>query len=148
MKKSELYLGLGFVLIGLFCWFLAIVSEFVFESILWGWGGGALGIGLTYTIKYLYWNKPGRRAEYDRRLKLEKIEQHDERNIMLRAKSSRIAYMMMHGLYCVLMLAASFCVAMDWLMPFSRYAVFGLLILWLLQIIFGTVAYYWVLKRS
>lgn len=133
MKKSTLFTGALYLLIGILCAFLAIKFEWKIESLLWGLAGAGIVPGSVMIWKYLYWMKPQNREEYEKRMKTERIEMQDERKIMLRDKSGRITYMIMIGVYCVLMMFFALCVVLDLFMPFSRYIVIVLGLLLLLQ---------------
>lgn len=147
MKKSVLYTGVGYVAAGMVCLVLAIVFEFRIEPLLWGFAGAGIVPGLAMILKYVRWTRPENRETYQKRLDLEQVELHDERNIMLRDKSGRAAYCVMVGVYCVLMMAFSFCTVMDWLMPFARYAVIGLGVLLVVQVTCGQIAYWKLAKK-
>ena len=147
MKKSMLYTGIAYVFVGLCCLTAAILTETWLEAMLWGLAGGAVSPGLVMIWKYVHWTRPENREEYARRLEEEQIEMRDERKVMLRDKSGRIAYLIMIGVYCVLMLVFSVCSMGGWFMPFSRYAVIGLGILLVFQWACGLAAFSWASKR-
>lgn len=147
MKKSMLYTGIAYCTVGLCCLAAGLLTETWFDGMFWGLFGGLTAPGLMMLWKYFYWTRPKNREEYDRRLETERIEMHDERKVMLRDKSGRMVYVIMIGVYGVLMLAFSICSMGGWFMPFSRYAVFGLGILLVFQWLCGIAAYSWVSKR-
>ncbi len=147
MKKSMLYTGMAYCIIGLSCLMAAVLTETWFDGMFWGLSGALTCPGLMMLWKYFHWTRPENREEYARRLDEERIEMHDERKVMLRDKSGRIAYLIMLGVYCVLMLAFSICSMGGWFMPFARYAVFGLGILLVFQWFCGIAAYGWISKR-
>lgn len=147
MKKSLLYTGIVYVLMGLLCFALAIVYEWSIDGLLWGLGGAGVCPGLMMLWKYFHWTRPENREEYAKRLEQEQIELRDERKVMLRDKSGRMAYLSMMLLYCLLMLLLAFCACMGWLMPFARYAVLGLGVLLVLQYLLGIAAFRYLSKR-
>lgn len=147
MKKSTLITGICYLAVGILCLILAIAFEWKIEGLLWGLAGGGIVPGVRMIWQYFHWTNPAHRAAYEKRLQAERIAMRDERNQMLRDRSGRIAHMIMIGVYCLSMLAFSFCSAMGWLMPFAKYAVIGLGILLVVQYACGAVAYQYLLKK-
>lgn len=147
MKKSSLYTGLCYFFVGLVCLILALIFEWRAEGLLWGFAGAGIFPGLMMMWQYYHWTRPENREEYQRRLHIEKVEMKDERKVMLRYRSGWTAYLIMTGLYCLLMLSFSFCSVMGWMMPFSKYAVIGLGILLLFQYVCGAAAFQYLSKR-
>ncbi|WP_343209516.1 hypothetical protein [Anaerolentibacter hominis] len=142
MKKSMLYTGIGYTLAGLLFIILAVATETRLDALLWGFGGAGIGPGLMMIWKYLYWTRPGKREEYESRLKTERIDLRDERKIMLRDKSGRITYVIMTGVYCLLILAASIVNVLGYLRPFSTYLVYILTFLLLFQFLCGLFVFH------
>ena len=91
--------------------------------------------------KYFYCSSSKHQAEYERRLKKEAIDLTDERKIMLRDRSGRIAYTAMLLLQLVLVFLFSILSILDYFSPFSKYACIGLGLLLIIQYLFGSVAY-------
>lgn len=147
MKKSALYTGIGYVAAGVVCLVLALAFDFRMEPWLWGLAGAGIAPGLMMIWQYSHWTRPENREAYQKRLDLEQVELHDERNIMLRDKSGRAAYCVMIYVYCALMVAFSFCTVMGWLMPVARYAVIGLGVLLVVQVVCGQIAYWRLAKK-
>lgn len=147
MKKSMLYTGIAYTAFGVACFMLAILTEWKIDSLLWGLGGAGTLPGILMLWKYFHWTKPENRDEYEKRLQTERIELRDERKIMLRDKSGRIAYLFMMLFYCLLMLALTVCVCMGWFMPFARYAILGLGALLAIQYLSGIAAFRYLSKR-
>lgn len=147
MKKSLLYTGIVYVLMGLLCFALAIVYEWSIDGLLWGLGGAGVCPGLMMLWKYFHWTNPKNREEYEKRLQKECIELRDERKIMLRDKSGRITYIFMLLLYCLLIMAFGVCASLGWFMPFARYAISGLGVLLIIQYLFGIAAFRYLSKR-
>jgi len=141
MKKSMLYAGVGYILFGIICTAIALIFEFKFEGFLWGMGGAGIGPGIIMVWKYMYWSKPENRDEYNERLRVEKIQMSDERNVMIRDKSGRITYLIMIGVYCVLLMIFSLSTTMGWFMPFAKYIVILLSILLIFQLICGIIVF-------
>jgi hypothetical protein len=141
MKKSMLYTGIGYMLFGLMSIAIALIFEFKFESFLWGLGGAGMGPGIMMVWKYMHWSKPENRDEYNERLRIEKIEMADERKVMLRDKSGRITYLIMLGVYCVLLMIFSFLVTIEWFMPFAKYIVIVLSMLLIFQFACGIIVF-------
>ena len=84
MKKSILYTGIGYTLLGVISLIIALLTEFKFEGILWGLCGAGIGPGITMISKYVYWSKPENKVRYNEKVKIEKIEMDDERKVMIR----------------------------------------------------------------
>ncbi|HCU08645.1 MAG TPA: hypothetical protein DF480_06770 [Clostridiales bacterium] len=147
MKKSLLYTGIAYLVVGTICLLLAILCEFRIEGLLWGFAGAGTAPGILMIWKYFHWSKPERQKEYERLLQIEKIEMHDERKVMLWDKSGRIVYGIMIGVYCGLMALFAFFTVMGWWMPYSRYAVMGLGILLVFQYICGIAVFQHLAKR-
>jgi hypothetical protein len=56
--------------------------------------GGALSLSAAiWIMRSLYWGVPSRKAEYENHVKAQRIDLKDERKIMLRDKSGRVAYL-------------------------------------------------------
>ena len=100
MKKPDLYIGLGYLILGTVLFGLALFTQYRLESLLWGFGGACFGSGVVTTCKYLHWSKPENQSEYNEKLRIEKIEMEDERQTMIRDKSGCITYKIMLMLYC------------------------------------------------
>lgn len=147
MKKTLLYTGIVYFAIGSICLALAMMYEFRIEGLLWGFAGAGVLPGVLMVWKYFHWSRPERREEYERLLQIEKIEMHDERKVMLRDKSGRIAYSIMVGIYCGLMALFALFTVMGWWTPFARYVVIGLGILLVIQYICGIVVFQYLSKR-
>ncbi|MCQ1530829.1 hypothetical protein [Lutispora saccharofermentans] len=92
MKKSNLYIGLMFLFIGIACLVIGLNFESRLESLLFGWTGAGIGSGAVILWKYYYWTRPGNKDKYQEKIENEKIELQDERKIILRDKSGRYAY--------------------------------------------------------
>ena len=88
MKKSNLYVGLIYLGIGIVCLVIALNSESGLESLLCGFAGAGICSGAVILWKYYYWTRPGNKDKYEH----ENIELHDERKTILRDKSGRYAY--------------------------------------------------------
>ena len=92
MKKSYLNRGIIFVLTGICFLLAAVFTESVFDGLLWGFAGGALGPGIGMIIQHFYWSAPKNQERYREIQEQEDINLHDELNEKLRDKSGRIAY--------------------------------------------------------
>lgn len=147
MKKSILYIGIGYTLLGVISLIIALSTEFKFESILWGLCGAGIGPGGIMICKYAYWSKPENEVRYNEKLKVEKIEMGDERKIMLRDKSGCLTYRIMIVIYCILIMIFSVLAIFEYFIPFSKYTVIGLSILLIFQYICGTVIFNRLNKR-
>ncbi|MDD2421910.1 MAG: hypothetical protein PHU78_07205 [Heliobacteriaceae bacterium] len=92
MKKSNLYVGLIFLFIGIACLVIALNSDSKLDSLLFGFAGAGICSGTVILWKYYYWTRPENRATYQEKIENENIELHDERKTVLRDKSGRYAY--------------------------------------------------------
>ena len=147
MKKSILYTGIGYTLLGVISLIIALLTEFKFEGILWGLCGAGIGPGITMICKYVYWSKPENKVRYNEKVKIEKIEMVDERKVMLRDKSGCITYRITIAIYCILIITFAVLAVFEYFMPFSQYAVIGLSILLIFQYICGIVIFNRLNKR-
>lgn len=141
MKKSMLYTGFVYFFVGIISLVIALTTAYPLEALLWGITGAGIATGIRLLGKYYYWTKPEHKAEYDARLQNEAIQLKDERKVMLRDKSGRLAYIAMMLLQLILTFIFSILSMLDYFYPFSRYACIGLSILLIIQYVFGIVAY-------
>lgn len=141
MKKSMLYTGFVYFFVGIISLVIALTTAYPLEPLLWGVTGAGIATGIRLLGKYYYWTKPEHKAEYDARLQNEAIQLKDERKIMLRDKSGRLAYIAMMLLQLILTFIFSILSMLEYFYPFSRYACIGMSILLIIQYIFGIVAY-------
>lgn len=141
MKKSTLYTGFVYFFVGIISLVVALTTAYPLEPLLWGITGAGIAPGVLLIAKYFYWTNPEHRAEYEARLKNEAIQLNDERKIMLRDKSGRLAYIAMMLLQLVLTFVFSILSILEYFYPFSKYACIGLSILLIIQYVFGIVAY-------
>lgn len=141
MKKTMLYTGILYMLFGFVCLTIALTTTFKLESLLWGFAGTGICPGAIMIGKYFYCSSSKHQAEYERRLKKEAIDLTDERKIMLRDRSGRIAYSAMLLLQLVLVFLFSILSILDYFSPFSKYACIGLGLLLIIQYLFGIAAY-------
>lgn len=141
MKKSQLYVGIGYILFGIVCIGIALITEFKQEGMLWGFAGAGIAPGIMMIWKYLHWSKPQNKPVYEAMLKQEKIEMQDERKMMLRDKSGAFVYRMMIFVYCFLIFLFSF-ISISGDYSFSAMSImFGLIILLFFQYILGFVVF-------
>ncbi|NLM21526.1 MAG: hypothetical protein GX207_07250 [Peptococcaceae bacterium] len=92
MKKSNLYIGLIYLFIGIACLIIALNFESRLEGLLYGFSGAGICGGSVILWKYYYWTRPKNKDRYKEKIENESIELHDERKIILRDKSGRYAY--------------------------------------------------------
>jgi len=150
MKKKELYLGLGWMAMGLI--FLAAgiygdIHQLKLASISFGFAGAWIGSGVMYLYRYIHWSKAKNREQYEKHLQDEEIAQKDERNIMLREKSGQKAYIFNLMLHWLLFIVACICYAMDWFEPYTRFSMVALSILILIEYISGIVLFQLTAKK-
>ncbi len=105
MKKSDLWAGIGMVMIAALCGATAFSFDTPAGSLLCGLAG-ALGVpGIAQIYKYFKWSRPEKAAEYQEHLEQERIDLQDERKEMLRNKAGRYAYVFILFMNCVLLFA-------------------------------------------
>lgn len=94
MKKSNLFVGIGYVIFGITCLAVALLTDFRLEPILCGLAGGGIGPGCMMLYRYFYWTSPKHEKEYQEKWEKEQIELHDELKEKLRDKAGRYAYVL------------------------------------------------------
>jgi hypothetical protein len=92
MKKSNLYVGLVYLSIGIACLVIGLNFGTRLESLLYGFAGAGICSGAVILWKYYYWTRPENRDRYQEKIEDENIELHDERKTILRDKSGRYTY--------------------------------------------------------
>ena len=137
MKKSTLYLGILWVCLGIILPILFLRYD---NPAYYGIGGGLIGGGLSSIFRYIYWTRPSKKAEYEKKQKEFRINLHDERKIMLRARSGQITYQIM---FFVLVISSFISALLQAPWQFTL----TLFLLWLFQWICGTVVFYWLSKK-
>lgn len=98
MKKSNLWSGLIYALLGLIFLLAGLVWETRLSSLSVGFGAGMLSSGVVQLVRYRKWTRPENAEEYRVRLEEEQIELRDERKAMLRDRSGRYAWLLGMGL--------------------------------------------------
>ncbi len=147
MNKNTLYTGLVYTAVGAALFLIALLGEYTYEALLWGFGGGSLGSGLSLLWRYYYWTRPERTEAYQERLQTERIESRDERNITLRDKSGRITNTIMLLTFTALCCIFSILTVFGVMMPCSRYLVITFALLIFLQLFCGTIVLNYLSKR-
>ncbi len=141
MKKSMLYTSIGYILCG-----LALVCFGIFgpkltaEGFVFGFAGALLGPGLVMLYKYIHWTRPQHAPRYAERLQEERIKLQDERNIMLRDKSGRIAYLLTFALLSLLIVLFALC-------HVDQLLLLVLVGVWIFQYVCGLIVYRLLDKR-
>lgn len=101
MKKSNLYIGIIYLLIGILFGVIVSFTNTNFDSLLFGLAGGGVGGGSLLLLKYFYWTHPNNQARYKKRIENEAIELHDERKEKFRNQSGRYAYILGLIIICI-----------------------------------------------
>ena len=141
MKKSYLNRGIICVLAGLCFLLAAVFTESVFDGLLWGFAGGALGPGIGWIIQHFYWSAPKNQERYREIQEQEEINLHDELNEKLRDKSGRIAYNI--GLFTICISEVVFSIlGKTGVITDHKIIVFYLFGLFVFLIVIGNVVYY------
>lgn len=92
MKKSNVIVGLLYVLVGAACLVAALLTETKLDGILWGFAGAAIMPGIAMICRYFYWSAPENKERYAECLENERIELHDELKTKIRDRAGRHAY--------------------------------------------------------
>ena len=92
MKKSNLWCGAAYALLGLVFLLAGLLWETRLSSLCVGFGAGMLSSGVVQLARYRKWTRPQNAAVYRQRLEEEQIDLRDERKNMLRDRSGRYAY--------------------------------------------------------
>lgn len=93
MKKSNVLIGAIYILAGIAFAIGAMNSDERWVSQLSAFAGAGLFGGAIILWKWFRWNRPHRREEYRQKLEAEEIWLKDERNVKLRDRSGRYAYL-------------------------------------------------------
>ena len=147
MKKSDLWIGVCFLIAGTACLVGALMlSGTALGSLLCGLTGGIGVPGLVMVCKYLKWSSPKHAAEYRERLEQEQIELRDERKEMLRNKSGRYAYVFNLLVNCLALFVLASLDALK-IVEIENLIILGLA-LWLLAQYFAGIVFYKILEKK
>ena len=146
MKKSNLLTGIVYVVIGIGCLLVALLTNTKLDSLLFGFAGAGIGPGCVMICKYFYWTSPKHKTEYHEKLNKEQIELHDELKEKLRDKSGRYTYVL--GLVVVGM-AIPVVAVLDklQLIENSSLLIFFLFFYLIFQYVAGVVIFKFLLKK-
>lgn len=147
MKKTDLFKGIGSFIAGVICLILALAYDFKFEDYLWGFCGALCGAGLVWIGIFLYYSRPGKSGEYEKRVRSQEIEINDERNKIIRDKSGRITLKIMTYLCLLLMITFGILFSYGKFVPFARFATRGLSIILIFQYICRFVIFNYLAKK-
>ena len=101
MKKSYLVESMVFLFGGLFLLGVALLTDSVLDSLLFGFASGAICVVIADICRYFYWKAPANAGRYQERLAKESIELHDELKVKLRDRSGRYTYVLGLGVTCI-----------------------------------------------
>lgn len=104
MKKSNLYIGICYTVIGLIFLAAAFLNT-PLGALFCGFAGGGIGSGVMMICRYVYWTRPQNRKRYEKKLEEDTIEQRDERKELLRGKAARYVFgmtLVVLSLSCIL----------------------------------------------
>ena len=141
MKKNCLNRGIICVLAGICFVLVAVFTESVFDGLLWGFAGGALGPGIGMIIQHFYWSAPKNQERYREIQEQEDINLHDELNEKLRDKSGRIAYNIGLLIICISEIVFSI-LGKTGVITDHKIIVLYLFSLFVFQILVGNVVYH------
>lgn len=146
MKKSNLIVGILYLIAGIACLLAALFTESKLNSLLFGFSGAGIGPGLLMICKYFYWTSPKNRGRYQERLENERIELHDELKEKVRDKSGRYAYVLGLFVISISMVVFSVLGALE-IIDYSRMIVLYLGGYMIFQIVAGIVIFNRIIKK-
>lgn len=140
MKKGK-YTNAGILLVGVLCVIgSCFLKDDYYANMLRSAGIAWIVSGGLLLKKNIYYAKPEHQAEFEEKEKERRINLQDERKIMLRQKAAQTTYQIMFFLLLGLSLLLAL-LRVDWWMT-------GLIfLLWVIQYIAGTAAFYYYDKR-
>lgn len=94
VKKSNLWCGLVYALLGLIFLLAGLLWETRLSSLSVGFGAGMLSSGVMQLARYRKWTRPENRETYREKLEEQQIDLWDERKTMLRDRSGRYAWLL------------------------------------------------------
>ncbi len=141
MKKSTLYLALGYLAAAAACLALTLLTDTSIEPLLCGMVGGFGVAGLRLLRRYLYWSRPENAAAYEKRQRETQISLHDERKIMLREKSGSLMYRATYWAEALAVIALSLLTALGVGRPAARVAAIALALAMVVQTVAGRLVY-------
>ena len=141
MKKSYLNRCIIFVLAGICFLLAAVFTESIFDGLLWGFAGGALGPGIGLIIQHFYWSAPKNQERYREIQEQKDINLHDELNEKLRDKSGRIAYNIGLLIICISEILFSI-LGKTGIITDHKIIVLYLFSLFVFQVVIGNVVYH------
>ncbi len=146
MKKSNLATGVVYMLLGIGCLLVALLTNTKLDSLLFGFAGAGIGPGCVMICKYFYWTSPNHKTEYHEKIKKEQIELHDELKEKLRDKSGRYTYVL--GLVVVGIAIPTFAVLDKLQLIENSFSLILFLFFYLIfQYVAGVVIFKFLLKK-
>ena len=146
MKKGNLITGILYVLFGVACLIIALLSEAKLDGILWGFSGAGIGPGIMMICQYFYWSSPKNKERYEERLENERIELHDELKTKIRDRAGRYTYNLGLLVICFSILAFGILGALE-VIDTARTIVLYLGGYLLFQVIAGVVIFNKLMKK-
>ena len=140
MKKSNLIVGLVYILVGVVCLFLALFFDINLNDLLFWFAGAGIIPGLIMVVQYFYWNFPKNKDRYAERLEQQNIELQDERKQKLRDKSGRYAYILGLAVISLSIVIISILGPLE-LIPNFRFMVIYLFTYFVFQYIVGIIIF-------
>lgn len=146
MKKSNLIVGIVYIMLGILCVLVTLFTETKIEGIIIGFAGALTGPGILMIYKYFYWSSPQNKDRYIEKLELEKIDMKDELKDKVRTKTAQYIYVINICIMSVSMLVFS---VLDQLEIVENGKVFVLYlgIFLILQFVLGNIIFKKIMKR-
>lgn len=108
MKKSNLFAGILYLLIGVGCLLVGLLTDSDLDGLLFGFAGAGLCSGLLAIWQYVYWISPRNKERKKVIAAGKEIEAHDELKGKIRDKSGRYAYVL--GIFIITISMVAFAV--------------------------------------
>lgn len=140
MKKSNLMVGIVYILVGVACLVLALFFNINLNDLLFWFAGAGIIPGLIMVVQYFYWTFPKNKARYAERLENQNIELQDERKQKLRDKSGRYAYILGLAVISLSIVIISILGPLE-LISNYRFMVIFLYIYFIFQLIIGIIIF-------
>ena len=94
MKRSNLIAGILYLLVGVGCLLVGLLTDSNLDGLLFGFAGAGLCSGLLVIWQYIYWTSPRNRERKKEVADNKEIEAHDELKEKIRDKAGRYTYVL------------------------------------------------------
>lgn len=146
MKKSNLLVGLLYILLGLTCLVLVSFCDSRLNDLLFGFSGAGIIPGFVMVGNYFYWTSPKNKDKYAQRIDNQNIELQDERKEKLRDKSGRYAYLFGLVVISLSIIIISILGHLE-LIANYRFMVIYLFFYFIFQYVIGVILFYYLSNK-